>query len=35
MLERFHSGKDNEEELEHTDSVAHLDNFDSDDYIFN
>ena len=31
MLERFHLGKDNEEDTEPSDSVAHLDNFDSDD----
>lgn len=31
MLERFHLGKDNEEDTEPLDSVAHLDNFDSDD----
>jgi hypothetical protein len=31
MLERFHLGRDNEENTEPSDSVAHLDNFDSDD----
>jgi hypothetical protein len=31
MLERFHLGKDNEEDTEPSDSVAHLGNFDSDD----
>jgi hypothetical protein len=31
MLERFHLGKDNEEDTEPSNSVAHLDNFDSDD----
>ena len=31
MLERFHLGKDNEEDTEPLNSVAHLDNFDSDD----
>ena len=31
MLERFHLGKDNEEDTEPSDSVAHLNNFDSDD----
>jgi hypothetical protein len=34
MLERFHSGKDNEEDLENSDSVSHLDNYDSDDETF-
>ena len=31
MIERFHLGKDNEEDTEPLNSVAHLDNFDSDD----
>jgi hypothetical protein len=31
MLERYHSGNDNEDNIEPSDSVTHLDNFDSDD----
>jgi len=31
MLERFHLGRDNEDDIEPSDSVAHLDNIDSDD----
>jgi hypothetical protein len=31
MLERFRLGNDNEDNIEPFDSVAHLDNFDSDD----
>jgi hypothetical protein len=31
MLERFHLGREDEEDPEPSNSVAHLDNFDSDD----
>jgi hypothetical protein len=35
MLERFRLGNNNEDNIDPSDSVAHLDNFDSDDETYN